>query len=149
MPASRQTAGSLQVLHLPWKARGALMILQAAAIPMRKGKICLVTSRNGSRWVIPKGCLEPGKSELEIAAQEAWEEAGLRGELGKRPVGSYRYEKWGDELQVAVFLLDVEEIADDWPEKATRLRAWLPPKQAIERLAEVELRAIVLRAFEA
>ncbi|CAN5175880.1 NUDIX hydrolase [soil metagenome] len=125
------------------------MILQAAAIPMRKGKICLVTSKNGSRWVIPKGCLEPGKSEQEIAAQEAWEEAGLRGELTRHSLGSYRYEKWGDELEVAVFLLEVQEIAEDWPEKATRQRAWLPPKQAIERLAEAELRAIVLRAFGA
>jgi 8-oxo-dGTP pyrophosphatase MutT (NUDIX family) len=137
------------VPYLPWHARVDVMILQAAAIPMRKGKICLVTSRNGSRWVIPKGCLEPGKSEIEIAAQEAWEEAGLRGSLGKNPVGSYHYEKWGDELQVAVYLLEVLEIADDWPEKATRLRAWLPPKDAVERLAEADLRAIVLRAFGA
>jgi 8-oxo-dGTP pyrophosphatase MutT (NUDIX family) len=122
------------------------MILQAAAIPMRKGKICLVTSRNGSRWVIPKGCLEPGKSELEIAAQEAWEEAGLRGELSRQSLGTYRYEKWGDELQVAVFVLAVQEVAEEWPEKATRQRAWLSPKHAVERLAEAELRAIVLRA---
>ena len=52
---------------------------QAAALPVRDGAVCLVTSRNGKRWVAPKGCLEPGKTAAEIALQEAWEEAGLAG----------------------------------------------------------------------
>lgn len=124
------------------------MILQAAALPVLKGKICLVTSRNGSRWVIPKGCLEPGKSELEIAAQEAWEEAGLSGRLSKSPLGSYGYRKWGDDLTVAVYLLEVSDVADDWPERDTRQRVWLEPAQAAERLAEAELQALVLKAVK-
>jgi 8-oxo-dGTP pyrophosphatase MutT (NUDIX family) len=124
------------------------MILQAAALPVHEGKICLVTSRNGSRWVIPKGCLEPGKSEAEIAAQEAWEEAGLSGQLGKTPVGTYGYRKWGDELTVVVFLLHVSEIAADWPERDTRQRVWLEPAKAIERLAEADLRIIVRTVFQ-
>lgn len=122
------------------------MILQAAAIPIFEGNICLVTSRNGSRWVVPKGCLEPGMTEVEIAIQEAWEEAGVRGKLNGLSIGSYRYQKWGDELSVAVFLLQVKEIAREWPERALRQREWLPPKEAIKRLAEPDLRAIVLRA---
>lgn len=122
------------------------MILQAAAIPILEGNICLVTSRNGSRWVVPKGCLEPGKTEAEIAIQEAWEEAGVRGKLVGDSIGSYRYEKWGDELSVAVFILHVQEIAHEWPEKAIRQREWLPPRDAIKRLAEPDLRAIILRA---
>jgi 8-oxo-dGTP pyrophosphatase MutT (NUDIX family) len=123
------------------------MILQAAALPLREGKICLVTSRNKSRWVIPKGCLEAGKSEAEIAVQEAWEEAGLLGRLSKGSIGSYRYRKWGDDLTVAVYLLEVSEIAEDWPERETRERIWLAPPAAIERLAEPELRAIVRAAL--
>ena len=39
---------------------------QAAAIPIRLGQVCLITSRNGKRWVVPKGCLEPGKTAGEI-----------------------------------------------------------------------------------
>ncbi len=123
------------------------MILQAAALPVHEGKVCLVTSRSGARWVIPKGCLEPGLSEADIAVQEAWEEAGLSGELGKAPLGSYRYRKWGEELTVAVFLLAVSEIAKDWPERAMRERAWLEPAEAVKRLAEADLQAIVRKVF--
>ena len=123
------------------------MILQAAALPVREGKICLVTSRNKSRWVIPKGCLEAGKSEVEIAAQEAWEEAGLSGRLSKASIGTYCYRKWGDELTVAVYLLEVSDIAEDWPERETRQRVWLEPNDAIDLLAEAELRAIVRAVF--
>ena len=68
---------------------------QAAAIPVRMGQVCLVTSRSGKRWVIPKGCLEPGKTAGEIALQEAWEEAGIVGVLQPDPVGSYLYDKAG------------------------------------------------------
>ena len=41
-------------------------VRQAAAIPVKDGQVCLVTSRSGKRWVIPKGCLEPGKTAGEI-----------------------------------------------------------------------------------
>lgn len=118
-------------------------ILQAAAIPLRRGRICLVTSSSGKRWVIPKGCLEPGKSTAEIALQEAWEEAGVTGVLRPDPVGSYHYEKFGGTCQVTVFVLDVQEAAEDWPEKMVRERAWLTVKQALERLDEAGLRKLV------
>ena len=55
------------------------VVRQAAAVPVEAGRICMVTSRSGKRWVVPKGRLEPGKSAGEIALQEAWEEAGLAG----------------------------------------------------------------------
>src|SRR5438552_861734 len=89
---------------------GALMgtkarrILQAGAIPIRNSEICLITSSSGKRWVIPKGCLEPGKTVGDIALQEAWEEAGLRGTLRPQPVGSYLYKKYGDNYHVTVFI---------------------------------------------
>jgi len=62
-------------------------IRQAAAIPIRSGQICLVTSSSGKRWVIPKGMIEPGTTAGQIALQEAWEEAGLVGVLRPEPVG--------------------------------------------------------------
>src|SRR2546427_4631855 len=103
---------------------------QSAAIPLRKGQVCLVTSRNGKRWVIPKGCLEAGKSAGEIALQEAWEEAGLMGALGKEPVGSYLYEKAGNHYRVTVFALRVTQMTQDWPERQFRTRRWVSFRQA-------------------
>src|ERR1700736_677932 len=85
-------------------------IRQAAAIPIRGGQICLVTSRSGKRWVVPKGCIEPGQTAGETALQEAWEEAGLVGSLREQPVGSYQYEKCGIVCHVTVFLMHVTEV---------------------------------------
>jgi 8-oxo-dGTP pyrophosphatase MutT (NUDIX family) len=118
-------------------------ILQAAAIPLRDHKICLVTSRSGKRWVIPKGCLEPGRTEGEVALQEAWEEAGLAGILHPHPIGSYLYEKYGNTYHVTVFLMEVTAVADVWPESQFRQRSWLRPAQALAHLADHGLRTLV------
>ena len=111
-------------------------ILQAGAIPVRGGNICLITSSNGKRWVIPKGLIEPGQSPGEAALQEAWEEAGLVGVLHPEPVGSFLYDKWCGTCHVTVFLLDVNEVATDWPERRLRQRTWVSLAAALERLED-------------
>jgi hypothetical protein len=50
-------------------ATAADYVLQAGVIAVRSGKICLVTSSNGKRWVIPKGVIEPGQTAGETALQ--------------------------------------------------------------------------------
>jgi len=119
------------------------VIRQAAALPVRDGMVCLVTSRNGKRWVAPKGCLEPGKTAAEIAIQEAWEEAGLVGTLDPDPVGSYFYEKDGFTCHVLVFLMQVTGEAEDWLERTFRERRWLPAAKAAQRVADPGLRALI------
>ena len=91
-------------------------VRQAGAVPIRNGRVCLVTSRNGRRWIIPKGLIEPGQSAAEAALQEAWEEAGLVGHLDPDPVGSFLYEKYGRTCHVTVFILHVSKALADWPE---------------------------------
>ena len=71
---------------------------QVGALPFRRlsdggFKILLITSRESRRWVIPKGWPMKGRKPYEAAAREAYEEAGLLGEIGKRPLGFYLYEK--------------------------------------------------------
>src|SRR5947209_2148483 len=120
---------------------GALQ--QAAAIPVRLGQVCLISSRNGKRLVIPKGCLEPGKTSGEIALQEAWEEAGLVGLLQPDPIGSYLYEKDTRNHHVLVYLMQVTQVAELWPEATWRARSWHSFKQALRRVEEVGLREIL------
>ena len=120
---------------------GALQ--QAAAIPVRLGQVCLITSRNGKRWVIPKGCLEPGKTASEIALQEAWEEAGLVGILQPDPVGSYLYDKSGITCHVVVYMLHVTQIGDAFPEDSFRERVWVSPAQAVTRIEDRGLRELI------
>jgi 8-oxo-dGTP pyrophosphatase MutT (NUDIX family) len=124
-------------------ANASEFIRQAAALPVRNGKVCLVTSSNGKRWVIPKGLIEPGQTAGETALQEAWEEAGLVGLLDPEPVGSYVYEKWCGTCHVIVYLMQVTEVANNWPENDLRQRTWLSAAGALERIDDPGLADIV------
>jgi len=108
----------------------------------------LVTSSNGKRWVIPKGLIEPGQTGGETALQEAWEEAGLVGSLRPEPIGSFIYEKWCGVCHVTVFVLEVTEMKQDWPERALRQRIWTTPSGAIERLDDAGLVDILFETFQ-
>jgi 8-oxo-dGTP pyrophosphatase MutT (NUDIX family) len=119
------------------------LIRQAAAVAMRDGQVCLVSSRNGKRWVVPKGCMEPGKTAGEIALQEAWEEAGLVGLLYPEPIGSYVYDKDGFVCHVIVFRMDVTDQRDNYPEAGMRQRLWLPLLQAVTRIEDASLRDLI------
>jgi 8-oxo-dGTP pyrophosphatase MutT (NUDIX family) len=122
---------------------------QAAAIPVRAGRICLVTSRGGNGLVVPKGCLEPGRTAEQIALQEAWEEAGLIGLLHSGPIGSYRYDKAGRRFEVVMFLMDVTTVVKDWPESRWRSRHWLRPADAMARVRVRGLRKLIRKALAA
>jgi 8-oxo-dGTP pyrophosphatase MutT (NUDIX family) len=122
-------------------------IPQAAAVPVKSGQLCLVTSSSGRRWVIPKGMMEPGKTAGEIALQEAWEEAGLTGMLRPEPLGTYSYDKYGSTCLVTVFHMQVTDVAADWPENHLRQRCWVSPAQAVGLIEERGLREIIRGAL--
>jgi 8-oxo-dGTP pyrophosphatase MutT (NUDIX family) len=108
-------------------------------------EVVLITSRRGKRWVIPKGLVEREMGEGLSAANEAWEEAGLRGEISADAIGHYHYNKWGANCAVAVYLMRVEVVLDEWPECSWRKRVWLSTQRAAERVDEPAL-ASLLRA---
>jgi 8-oxo-dGTP pyrophosphatase MutT (NUDIX family) len=121
-------------------------IQQAAAIPFWSGRVCLVTSRSGKRWVVPKGCLEADKTLGQIALQEAWEEAGLVGFLEDEAVGTYHYKKSGSIYHVTVFRMHVTEMAKFWPESGLRQRIWVAEDKAHKRVDPAGLRDVLRRA---
>jgi 8-oxo-dGTP pyrophosphatase MutT (NUDIX family) len=123
------------------------VIRQAGVLALIGERICLVSSRGGKRWVVPKGCLEPGKTAAEIALQEAWEEAGLVGFLQPEPIGTYLYEKSGFTCHVTVFLMNVTDSADRWPEDDFRERCWLTASQALLRIDDAGLRDLIREAM--
>src|SRR5262249_35209662 len=118
-------------------------LLQAAAIPVKDGRICLVTSRNGKGWVIPKGMIDPGKTAGKITRQECREEAGLVGDVECGPGGSYTYEKWGHTCHVTVFVMRVTEQTEEWPESDMRRRVWMTPRQAFNHINDAGLLAVL------
>ncbi len=123
------------------------IIRQAGVLALNGEFLCVVSSRGGKRWVVPKGCLEPGKTAAEIALQEAWEEAGLVGLLQPEPIGTYLYEKAGFTCHVTVFLMNVTEAADHWPEHDFRQRCWLDIGQALSRIDDPGLRELIREAM--
>jgi 8-oxo-dGTP pyrophosphatase MutT (NUDIX family) len=119
---------------------------QSAVIPYRvrqgEPEVLLITSQHSRRWVIPKGIIEPDLSPAASATKEALEEAGVEGRVGTEPLGSYQYEKWGGTCSVEVFVLEVEQVHDDWAE-AHRRRLWLSPAAAADRVDEEGLQRLI------
>ncbi len=137
-----------RMAHLPdWIYR------QSAVLPYRRGpdglEVLLVTSRKGTRWVLPKGIVEPGLTAPQSAAKEAREEAGVDGRVGARRLGTYRYRKWGGTCRVEVFPMAVSAETDDWPEAGTRRREWMTVLDASKRIDEKGLRKIIRRLPDA
>lgn len=126
---------------------------QYAALPytVREGElmVMLVTSRETKRWVIPKGWPEKKLKPHQVAETEAFEEAGLVGDITPEPFGSFQYykrisEKKRKHCTVDVFPLLVREELDEWPEKEERRREWVTPAEAALRVAEAGLIEMLL-----
>jgi len=105
--------------------------------------VLLITSRRRKRWVIPKGVVEPHLTPAASAAQEAYEEAGIRGDVDDEPIGRFCYEKWGGTCEVEVFRMQVTTILDHWPEQDLRDRRWVTLLEAARMVREPELAAIL------
>ena len=117
-------------------------IAQAAAIPICGFRICLINSRNGG-CIIPKGRIEPGETVEEAAFREAWEEAGLHGDLEEQPIGAYLYQKNEATYHVSVVVMHVTHVAEAWPEDHRRRRLWVMPFDALSLVHEPGLRKIL------
>jgi 8-oxo-dGTP pyrophosphatase MutT (NUDIX family) len=128
---------------------------QFGVLPWRIGErgtreVMLLTSRDTHRWVIPKGWPMKGRKPVEVAKQEAYEEAGLVGRVvSKRPIGSFHYEKRLAKkallCEVRVFLFRVERQLCDWPEKSSRETRWFDAEEAAGRVEEGGLSKIIKR----
>jgi 8-oxo-dGTP pyrophosphatase MutT (NUDIX family) len=126
---------------------------QYAALPWRRTKdgaveVLLITSRETRRWVIPKGWPIKGLKSGPSAAREAFEEAGVEGELSKKPLGIYHYEKRLrsgriQQVRVAVYALKVAQERDEWPEKGQREKLWTPAFEAADLVDEAELKTLL------
>lgn len=118
-----------------------------------KGKlrVLMITSRGIGRWILPKGWPMRGRNPWEAAEIEAWEEAGVRGQVCAEPVGQYAYDKWRLDApplacQVAIFPLEVTGLEDAYPEAGQRRRKWFSPEDAALQVLEPDL-AEVLASF--
>lgn len=129
---------------------------QVAALPWRRTpqggiEVLLITSRETRRWVIPKGWPIKGLASHQAAEREAYEEAGVRGEVAKRKLGAFHYDKRLNNgrvqrIKVTVFALKVVSEGDAFPEAEEREKLWTAPAAAADLVQEIELAAL-LRDF--
>ena len=135
------------------RKKAAVRRVQYAALPFRRGahsrtQVMLVTSRENGRWIIPKGWPKKRKAPYASAAREALEEAGVIGQVGRDPIGSYSYKKRLKSgavvaCEVQVFPLEVKNQQKTWPEKGERELRWFSPTNAARAVQEPVLRKII------
>lgn len=142
-------------IKLP-KAKKRDVRSQFAALVYRvkdeKLQVLLITSRRTGRWIIPKGWPMLGKRPAEAAAQEAWEEAGVKGKVSDQCLGLYSYYKTNPRFGtlpclVNVYPVEAKKLVKKFPEAGERRRKWFSPKKAAKLVREPEL-AKLIKSFD-
>jgi len=108
----------------------------------------LVTSRARGRWVFPKGRRNNGEAQVTTAEREAFEEAGVGGNiLADFAMTAVVTRKISDEhierMPVTYFPLRVGKIADEWPEREMRRRRWFTIDAALKNVDRTDVGKVV------
>lgn len=129
------------------------LLEQFGALPWRtdrhgRPQVLLITSRTRGRWIVPKGWPMEGRVSYLAAALEAFEEAGVIGDIGTSPLGEYRYLRETRDgslrrCRVALYPLRVLGTLTNWPERAQRRRKWLALADAAELVDDNGLARII------
>ena len=117
--------------------------LQIAAVCYRRTgawvEFLLVRTSSG-RWTFPKGRLEDHLSLPEVAALEAFEEAGAMGDIDVRPLGTYLHRKESlrgcltKDVTVVAFLMRVTNTT--LPLESHRKPRWFSVRDTKVRLSQ-------------
>jgi 8-oxo-dGTP pyrophosphatase MutT (NUDIX family) len=104
----------------------------------------LVRTRNRKRWTFPKGSAEPRLSHAQVAALEAFEEAGVRGRIEETPFTEYlRYRRCDKQnlrgstvkrLAVSAHLCEVLRLCQ--PKESNRNRTWFSVQDTRQSLRQ-------------
>ena len=114
---------------------------QVGALPVRRGpdgNLLVLLGHHAADPALdhPEGLALARPAGLHAAAAEAREEAGVLGAARAASIGSYTYEKRRPSgpvpVRVAVYLLEVEQELETWPECERRRRAWFTLTAAAE-----------------
>ena len=124
------------------------LIPQAACVPFRLTadnalQILMIRRQNETLWGIPKGMIDDGNTARQTALIEAFEEAGLRGDLLDKDLGMFDYEKNGRTCRVRVYAMHVREELATWKEIGFRERRWFTPELAAESAAREPVKNMI------
>jgi ADP-ribose pyrophosphatase YjhB (NUDIX family) len=131
-------------------------ILESGALACRRLKngelsILMMSKRRSGKWGIPKGRLNGRLTFGEVAAKEAFEEAGIKGCVSPNSIGMFRVKKrsrsrqQSQVVEVWVYLMEVTDTERHWPEKGKREIRWVSCETAARQLREPILADICQR----
>ncbi len=98
-------------------------------------KVMVVSTRSNNGWIFPKGQPIIGKSEMEVALLEAYEEAGIRGTITGNPIVVPYLKKTGI-YSMILYPMAITSVLKRWPEESERSRALLTPREAGKKMKQ-------------
>lgn len=131
-----------------------LPVVQYGALPWRRTpdgvQILLITTRHTRRWIVPKGWPDEGRDPQECAAQEAYEEAGVIGDIGQEVIGVFVHRKQLKSGQMVscrihVYAMEVTDLCADWAEQDVRETKWCSVDEALALVGDSGLRRIIAK----
>ena len=118
-------------------------------------EVCLISTKGGSRWQLPKGKREPGESLEQAAQREVAEETGLTGRVGPRLDKIDLWFTWrenGEPVRhhklVYFYLLTYESGSTSDHDQEVYDARWFDAVEALTRLTFPNERRVLSRALE-
>ena len=93
-------------------------------------EVLLVSTKNNG-WGLPKGNLMPELGKKKTALEEAYEEAGVLGEIADDRKATIEHPDWTLDL----YPMKISKLLKKWPEMDWREREWVPLKKVEKWLA--------------
>ncbi|HEY2388762.1 MAG TPA: NUDIX hydrolase [Candidatus Binatia bacterium] len=119
-------------------------------------EVCLIATKGGTRWQLPKGKRENGETLEQTAAREVLEETGLTGRVGERLSKIDLWFTWNDgdgavrhHKLVYFYLLEYERGSTADHDDEVEDARWFDAEEAMQRLTFPNERKVVVRALEA
>lgn len=113
------------------KAKGREQVAAVCFRVTSRGVQFLLVQTRGGRWTFPKGGIEPGLTQAQAAALEAFEEAGVHGRMEECAFASYVR---GNAPAIHAHLCHVGRR--ERPQESGRKPTWFPAEKAKRRLQE-------------
>ncbi len=126
----------------------------AGGVLVRANEVLLISTRNGTRWQLPKGRLEGSETPAQAAAREVEEETGVLGHvLDPLDTIDFIYQRRSGRTvhkRIDLFLLGYRSGSecDFDPNEVTEAR-WFPWQDALEALTYDNERGVVALAQDA
>ena len=95
-----------------------------------QSEVLLVSTKNNG-WGVPKGNLMPELGKKKTALEEAYEEAGVLGEIAGSKKATIEHPDWTLDL----YPMKISKLLKKWPEMDWREREWVPLKKVEKKLA--------------